>query len=94
LEVALLVFYGCLLLITPAFAGLAQGRLPIEVSTRGARFAEEADRSEELAEAKFEELERTTRALTEGLTAANLEIKRLRNVAAGDSSQPALESNQ
>jgi hypothetical protein len=37
LEVALLVFYGCLLLLTPAFSGLIRGRLPIEISTRGAK---------------------------------------------------------
>jgi hypothetical protein len=45
LEVALLVFYGGLLLITPAFSGLIRGRLPTEISARGAKFSEEADRS-------------------------------------------------
>ena len=36
LEVGLLAFYGGLLLITPAFSGLVRGRLPIEISARGA----------------------------------------------------------
>ncbi|HEY3552585.1 MAG TPA: hypothetical protein VGK66_02750, partial [Solirubrobacterales bacterium] len=43
LEVALMVFYGGLLLITPAFSGLIEGRLPIEISARGARFADSTD---------------------------------------------------
>jgi hypothetical protein len=42
LEVALAVFYGCLLLVTPAYSGVVAGRLPIEISTRGAKFAAEA----------------------------------------------------
>lgn len=33
LEIALLVFYGCLLLITPMYSALAWGRLPTEIST-------------------------------------------------------------
>jgi hypothetical protein len=90
LEIALLVFYGGLLLITPAFSGLARGRLPIEVSTRGAKFAEEADRPEVLAEAKLEELENTTRVLTEGLTNANVELEELRSAAMGDIRQPGV----
>jgi hypothetical protein len=36
LEVALMVFYGDLWLVTPAFLGLIRGRLPTEISTRGA----------------------------------------------------------
>jgi hypothetical protein len=64
LEVSLLVFYGELLLITPAFSGLIRGRLPIEISTRGARFAEEADRSDQLVEATIRELRRDVRHLT------------------------------
>lgn len=52
LEVSLLAFYACLLLITPAFSGLIRGRLPIEISTRGARFAEEADHSDEASNCK------------------------------------------
>jgi hypothetical protein len=40
-EVALLVFYGGLLLLTPAFAGVFRGRLPTEISTKGARYEED-----------------------------------------------------
>lgn len=56
LEVSLLAFYGCLLLITPAFSGLIRGRLPIEISTRGAKFAEETigDLSQAIANAQIE----------------------------------------
>jgi hypothetical protein len=92
LEVALLVFYGGLLLITPAFSGLIWGRLPTEISARGAKFAEGADRSAALNEAKIEELKRTTSALTEGLATVHLEIERLRHMEESDSTQPAVDS--
>jgi len=39
-----------LLLITPTFSALLNGRLPIEISTRGAKFAEDAGQSTELRE--------------------------------------------
>lgn len=67
LEVALLVFYGCLLLITPAFSGLIRGRLPIEISTRGARFPVEAEHSAELDEAAVRKLEGTIADLAQDL---------------------------
>ena len=94
LEVCLLAFYGCLLLITPAFAGLIRGRLPIEISTRGARFAEEADRSERLTEAKIDGLELATDALAEGLSAAHAEINQLREEAVGDDTQRGVDSKR
>lgn len=83
LEVALLVFYGGLLIVTPAFSGLIQGRLPIEISTRGARFAEEADQSTESNEAAIRKLEQTASSLTDDLTEAKAEIEELKR--AGDS---------
>lgn len=49
-EVALLAFYGGLLLLTPAFAGLFRGRLPSEISTKGAKYEEEVKRSDENTE--------------------------------------------
>lgn len=79
LEVALAVFYGTLLLVTPAFSGLTRGRLPIEISTRGAKFAEEADQSATLNEEKIEDLERVTDDLTEGLRITKFEIERLKS---------------
>jgi hypothetical protein len=82
LEVALLVFYGCLLLMTPAFLGLARGRLPTEVSVRGAKFEERADWSVELAEAKIEELKQRTSDLEDGMAVATVKIDQLKK---GDS---------
>lgn len=76
LEVALLTFYGWLLLVTPAFSGLIRGRLPIEVSTRGARFAEEAEHATELNEKKIMDLERVTRDLAEDLRSVKSETSR------------------
>ena len=78
LEVALLVFYCGLLLLTPAFSGLVRGRLPIEISARGAKFAEGADDSARLSQMKIEQLEQTTTHLAEGLLGANLKIDQLR----------------
>jgi len=87
LEIALMVFYGGLLLITPTFSGLVRGRLPIEISSRGARFAEETDRTAELDLAAIRELEQTTTQLAEEVIATNLEIeglKKNREVTEGD----------
>jgi hypothetical protein len=77
LEVALLTFYGSLLLITPAFSGLAWGRLPVEISTRGARFAEEADQSAERNEATIKKLERDVGDLAHELSKTKLELRRI-----------------
>lgn len=74
LEVALLVFYGSLLLLTPAFAGLIRGRLPAEISTRGAKFAEEADQAAELTEAAVKELEMKVNVLAVKLKKATIEL--------------------
>lgn len=87
LEVTLLVFYCSLLLITPAFSGLIHGRLPIEISTRGAKFAEEDERSAELTKAKIDELEKVTAALAEELFTADSEIKELRKGTVADNAQ-------
>lgn len=72
------IFYGSLLFATPAYSGLAMGRLPIEISTRGARFAEEAERSAERDEAAARELEHTAKRLRERLAMAISEIDRLK----------------
>jgi len=77
LEVGLVVLYGCLLIVTPAYSGLAAGRLPIEISTRGARFAAEADQAAERDEARIKELEHTTDLMREGLERARNEIRQL-----------------
>jgi hypothetical protein len=92
LEVALAVFYGGLLLITPVISGLVDGRLPIEISARGAKFAEEADQSAEVTQAAIEDLEEATISLSDGLTAANLEIKRLDELSRQDNTQQKVGS--
>lgn len=86
-------FYGTLLLVTPTFLGLVRGRLPIEISTRGAKFAGESDQSAEIAKAAIKKLEQTTKALDEGLANANFEIKRLDRIAGGDDTQPEVDSH-
>lgn len=78
LEVALLVFYGSLLLVTPAFSGLVRGRLPIEISTRGAKFADETEESALRNKAAIEAVERRVEKLTERLTLAKGEINQLK----------------
>lgn len=83
LEVALAVFYGCLLIVTPAYSGLTAGRLPIEISTRGAKFAEEAQRSAKRDEIAAEDLERAANELREELVVAIFELDRL-NADRGD----------
>ena len=74
LELALAVFYECLLLATPAYSGLAMGRLPIEISTRGARFAEEADQTAEQDEATIRNLEQGFAQLKADLSEAKVDI--------------------
>jgi hypothetical protein len=56
---------------------LSAGRLPIEISTRGARFAAEADQAAERDEARIKELEHTTVLLREGLERVRFEIRQL-----------------
>jgi hypothetical protein len=78
LEVALAAFYGCLLVATPAYSGLVLGRLPIEISTRGAKFAGEADQTVERDEATIRKLERGIAELDAGLSDAQIDIDLLK----------------
>jgi hypothetical protein len=57
LEVLLALIYGGLLLLTPLFYGLWRGRLPIEISHRGAKWAEAADQTLEKAQAAIKTLQ-------------------------------------
>jgi hypothetical protein len=77
LEITLLVFYGCLALVTPAFAALVSGRLPIEISTRGARFADGADQAAEQDEMTIKKLEQTTERLDVGLATTMSRVDQL-----------------
>jgi hypothetical protein len=92
LEVGLMVFYGWLLLVTPVFSGLIRGRLPIEISTRGARFAEEADQSTQWNEKKIKDLEATAEDLTEGLRTVQFEIQAMKEAGARDKTPPTVGS--
>lgn len=76
LEIALAAFYGVLLLVTPACSGLATGRLPIEISTRGAKFAVETDRSSAANSAGFDDLGETVNELAEAVAALELRMER------------------
>ena len=93
LEVALLMFYGCLLLITPAFSGLIRARLPIEISTRGARFADENECSAELDEAAIGKLEKTIASLAQALADTETETERLGEIVRRDSRQQEVGSD-
>jgi hypothetical protein len=94
LELALLVFYGWMLLVTPAFSGLVRGHLPVEISTRGAKFVEEADHSTRLHEEEMTALNRLTVDLSERLEIAEVEIKRLKEMPEGDNAQPEVGSTE
>ena len=56
LERALVLFYGFLLLFVPVLRALA-GELPIELSARGARYAEASDTALEVLKDRLDELE-------------------------------------
>jgi len=94
LEVSLLVFYGALLLVTPALAGLIRGRLPTEISTRGAKFADETDRSAERNDAEIKRLQGTTNDLAADLAATRLELAHLKKSTSSDSAQPPVDSKR
>lgn len=94
MEVSLLVFYGCLLLITPAFSGLISGRLPVEISTRGAKFTEGAGRYAALDEATIKNLEETTAGLDQALAKVQIEIGELSEIIASDNTQREVDSPQ
>jgi hypothetical protein len=55
LEVALVAFYGGLLLITPVMAALARGRLPTEISAKGAKFADEVQETAKITQEKLDQ---------------------------------------
>jgi hypothetical protein len=77
LEVFLVVFYGGLLILVPVYRGLAGGRLPSEISARGAKFAEETADSIEATQKLVAELDRGLRAAEASLVRAHLKIDRI-----------------
>lgn len=78
LEVALAVYYGCLLIVTPTYSALVAGRLPIEISTRGARFAEEADQAAGASEAALRQLQLSVGRVSGELAGVVVEVNRLK----------------
>jgi hypothetical protein len=56
-EILLALVYGGLLLLTPFFYGAMRGRLPIEISPRGAKWAVEAEEALDKAEKTIASLE-------------------------------------
>lgn len=77
LEIFLLVFYGGLLVLVPLYRGLVGGRLPTEISARGAKFAEEAAGSIEATQELVEELDGRLRSVEAGVLRARLDIDRI-----------------
>jgi len=94
LEVALLVFYGGLLIATPSISGLIRGRLPIEISTRGAKFADGTDQSAERNEADIRQIEESVSNFAEALADINAEIEGLRQPTRSDSTQLEVDSKR
>jgi hypothetical protein len=81
-------------LITPAFSGLIHGRLPIEISTSGARFTEGTERSTELDEAAVGRLEATIADLAQDLADTQIETERLVEITDSDSRQQGVDSKR
>lgn len=77
LEIFLVVFYGGLLIVVPAYRGLVSGRLPIEVSARGAKFAEETADSIEATQEVVSELEQGLQAVEASAMRARLNIDQI-----------------
>lgn len=57
IEIVLALVYGGLLLLTPLFQGVMHGRLPVELSHRGAKWQAQSDRELALADEKIARLE-------------------------------------
>jgi hypothetical protein len=77
LEIFLLVFYGGLLIATPAYRGLIGGRLPTEISARGAKFAEDTADSIEDTQKLAQELDETLKVVQASGARARLNIDQL-----------------
>jgi hypothetical protein len=77
LEIFLVAFYSGLLIATPAYRGIVSGRLPIEVSARGAKFAEDAAGSIEETQKLVEELRERLRQSEATVARSRLNIDQL-----------------
>jgi hypothetical protein len=78
LEVLLLIFYGLLLLATPLLQGVLNGRLPTEITARGAKYdPEEVSASLKDAEGRVTEIEGALRSTTGETFSLRAELARL-----------------
>jgi hypothetical protein len=74
LEIGLIVFYGGLLLLTPLVAGIFRGRLPTEISTRGAKFPDDINA---ITEDRVKALEDGTNSVREELALLSANLKKV-----------------
>ena len=72
-EVLLLLSFGGLLLLTPLYYGLLRGKLPIEVSARGARYAEATEEAIGTLDTAIERLQEDVKSLRGDLVKAQLQ---------------------
>jgi hypothetical protein len=79
MEVAVAVFYAGLVIVTPLFFGAARGRLPTEVSARGAKFAEEVDESIKETQELADDLETRVETAERLLALDRIDIQKLAN---------------
>jgi hypothetical protein len=82
LEIGLLVFYGGLVVLTPLFYGAVRGRIPSEVSARGAKFTEDAaenlEQSLEEAKGNVDKLDERLKATEDDVDIVSLDADALR----------------
>ena len=76
-EVGLAVVYGGLLLLTPLFFGLVQGKLPVEISHRGAKWQEAANDTIEKLTTSVQTLQQESTDLRAKLVEQELQIRGL-----------------
>jgi hypothetical protein len=77
LEVGLVAFYGGLFILVPLFFGVVRGRLPTEISARGAKFGEDVDESIKEAQALVDDLDRRIEYAESRLARDRLNIDQL-----------------
>lgn len=77
LEVGLVAFYGGLFVLVPLFFGVIRGRLPTEISARGATFGADVDESVKEAQALVDDLDRRIEYAESRLARDRLNIDQL-----------------
>ncbi len=67
-EIGLVVFYAALLILTPAFVGIVQGRLPSEISARGVKVGEKVAATEAATKERLKRIEARLKDAEEDVT--------------------------